>query len=252
MTVQWTISIFFDLPKFAISHAIATIVPKLVNSVWTQNFVRYSKVKCLPHQIFNASWIFLQKRSERSSSPIFCQKDSKLTTFIRKYVNICNQSHLIKCRSSGAQSLSRIIFASFPPLVSRGPPIMQCNALPCTSRLATHNVYSSKALTEISQTKRDQQTAIKWSFKIKTSPDIFLHLFFMFIGWKFDNQVALFPLITKSHRLIVIPLLAPPGWSSTRMPCDALLIKRDVSKYRMQQICIIGKEGFLKRATHNW
>ena len=87
---------------------------------------------------------FYKKRSGRSSSPIFCQKDSKLTTFIRKYVNICNQSHLIKCRSSGAQSLSRIIFASFPPLVSRGPPIMQCNALPCTSRLATHNVYSSK------------------------------------------------------------------------------------------------------------
>ena len=171
-------------------------------------------------------------------------KDLKWTIFIRKYVLICNQSHLIKCRSSGAQSLSRIIFASFPPLVSRGPPIMQCNALPCTCRLATHNVYSSKALTEISQTKRDQQTAIKWSFKIKTSPDIFLHLFFMFIGWKFDNHVALFPLITKSQRLIVIPLLAPPGWSSARTPCDALLIKRDVSKYRMQQICIIEKEGF--------
>ena len=188
--------------------------------------------------------LFTKKEAGAPLPPIFCQKDSKLTTFIRKYVNICNQSHLIKCRSSSAQSLSRIIFASFPPLVSRGPPIMQCNALPCTSRLATHNVYSSKALTEISQTKRDQQTAIKWSFKIKTSLDIFFHLFFMFIGWKLDNQVALFPLITKSQRLIVIPLLAPPGWSSTRTPCDALLIKRDVSKYRMQQICIIEKEGF--------
>ena len=104
-------------------------------------------------------------------------KDLKWTIFIRKSDRICNQSHLIMCRSSGAQSLSRIIFASFPPLVSRGPPIMQCNALPCTSRLATHNVFSWKTKTEISQTKRDQGTAVKWSLKIKIKPGSFFCIY---------------------------------------------------------------------------